>query len=393
MKINISRKSPELLILLMTVGSAVGFAVWINLVNNFAIEKVDFTGAEIGILQSIREIPGFLAFTVIFVLAFIREQKTAYIALLFLGLGTMFTGLIPTNTAFIITTVIMSIGFHYYETISISLSLQWIDKDKTAEFLGKVIAARSAASIVAFALVWLLFKQFNLDYVWVYMVGGGVTVAIVLLCWRYFSVFPDKVYQTKKIILRKRYWLYYALQFMSGARRQIFMVFAGFLLVEKFHFSVAEISLLFIVNSLISIPLAPRIGKLIAKIGERRTLIIEYIGLAVIFVGYAITESALIAVLLYLFDHIFFSMAIALKTYFQKIADPADIASSAGVSFTINHIAAVFIPVLFGFIWLYSSAIVFFAGAMIALVSLALALNMPSKPYAGNEVLLGKFSK
>jgi len=389
---HMSRKSPELLILLMTIGSAVGFAVWMNLVNNFAIERVNFTGAEIGILQSIREIPGFLAFTVVFVLAFIREQKTAYIALLFLGLGTMFTGLIPTNTAFIITTVIMSIGFHYYETISISLSLQWVDKDKTAEFLGKVIAARSAASIVAFTLVWLLFKQFHLDYMWVYMAGGGITVAIVLFCWRYFSVFPDKVHQTKKIILRKRYWLYYALQFMSGARRQIFVVFAGFLLVEKFHFSVAEISLLFIVNSLISIPLAPRIGKLIAKIGERRALIIEYIGLAVIFVGYAITESALLAVLLYLLDHIFFSMAIALKTYFQKIADPADIASSAGVSFTINHIAAVFIPVLFGFIWLYSSAIVFFAGAMIALVSLALALNMPSKPDAGNEVLLGKFS-
>ncbi len=392
MKMNISRKSPELLILFMTVASAIGFAVWMNLVNNFAIERVDFTGAEIGILQSIREIPGFLAFTVIFVLAFIREQKTAYIALLFLGLGTMFTGLIPTNTAFIITTVIMSIGFHYYETISISLSLQWVDKDKTAEFLGKVIAARSAASIVAFALVWLLFKQFHLDFVWVYMVGGGATVAIALFCWRYFSVFPDKVYQTKKIILRKRYWLYYALQFMSGARRQIFMVFAGFLLVEKFHFSVAEISLLFIVNSLISIPLAPRIGKLIAKIGERRALIIEYMGLAVIFVGYAITESALLAVLLYLLDHIFFSMAIALKTYFQKIADPADIASSAGVSFTINHIAAVFIPALFGFIWLYSSAIVFYAGAMIALVSLTLALNIPSKPNAGNEVLLGRFS-
>ena len=179
---------------------------------------------------------------------------------------------------------------------------------------------------------------------------------------------------------------------MGGARRQIFMVFAGFLMVEKFHFSVAEISLLFIVNSLITIPLAPRIGKLIAKIGERRALIIEYIGLAAIFVGYALTESALFAVFLYLLDHIFFSMAIALKTYFQKIADPADIASSAGVSFSINHIAAVFIPVLFGFIWLYSSAVVFYAGAMMALVSLALALNIPSKPNAGNEVLLGRFS-
>ena len=224
------------------------------------------------------------------------------------------------------------------------------------------------------------------------MVGGGATVVIVLFCWRYFIIFPDKVYQTKKIVLRKRYWLYYALQFMSGARRQIFMVFAGFLMVEKFNFSVAEISLLFIVNSLITIPLAPRIGKLIAKIGERKALIIEYIGLAAIFVGYALTQSALFAVILYLLDHIFFSLAIALKTYFQKIADSADIASSAGVSFTINHIAAVFIPAIFGFIWLYSSAMVFYAGAIMALVSLILALNMPSKPNPGNEVLLGRFS-
>ena len=198
-----ARKSPELLILFMTVASAIGFAVWMNLVNNFAIEKVDFTGAEIGILQSIREIPGFLAFTVVFILAFVREQKTAYIALLRLGLGAMFTGLIPTNTAFLITTVVMSIGFHYYETISISLSLQWVEKKHTAEFLGKVIAIRSAASIGAFALVWLLYKQFHLDYVWVYMVGGAVTVAITLFCWRYFLVFPDKVYQTKKNCSKK----------------------------------------------------------------------------------------------------------------------------------------------------------------------------------------------
>ena len=207
-----------MLIFFMTVASAIGFAVWMNLVNNFAIERVNFTGAEIGVLQSIREIPGFLAFTVIFVLAFIREQKTAYIALLLLGLGTMFTGLFPTNMAFIITTLIMSIGFHYYETISISLSLQWVDKDKTAEFLGKVIAVRSAASIATFALIWLLFTQLHLDYVWIYMVGGGATVVIVLFCWRYFIIFPDKVYQTKKIVLRKRYWLYYALQFMRDRK-------------------------------------------------------------------------------------------------------------------------------------------------------------------------------
>jgi len=388
----IDRKSPELLILLMTIGAAISWAVWLNLLNNFAIEKVDFTGAEIGILQSLREIPGFLAFTVILVLAFIREQKLAYISLAILGIGVMVTGLVQTNMTFYLATIVMSVGFHYFETINGSLTLQWIDKDKTAEFLGRVIATRSAASIIAFSLVWLLFQQFNMEFLWIYMIGGGISITIVVFCWRHFSLLPEKVSQTKKIILRKRYWLYYGLQFLSGARRQIFMVFAGFLMVAKFEFSVAEISLLLLANAAINVVIAPKIGRLIHKFGERRALIFEYVGLTFIFVGYGLVESAYVAVFLYIADHLLFSIAIALKTYFQKIADPADIASSAGVSFTINHIAAVFIPVLFGFIWLYSPSLVFFVGSGIALASLLLALNMPSKPYAGNEVLLGRFS-
>jgi len=388
----IARKSPELLILLMTVGSAISWAVWLNLLNNFAIDEIDFTGAEMGILQSLREVPGFLAFTVIFVLAFIREQKLAYISLALLGGGVILTGFVETNMTFYLATIIMSIGFHYFETINGSLTLQWIEKDKTAEFLGRVIATRSAASIIAFSLVWLLFEQFQVAYMWLYLIGGGVCIAIVLFCWQHFSLFPEKVTQTKKIILRKRYWLYYALQFMSGARRQIFVVFAGFLMVEKFDFTVAEISLLLLANAAVNIVIAPKIGRLIHRFGERKALIFEYVGLTFIFAGYAFVESSYLAVFLYIADHLFFSIAIALKTYFQKIADPADIASSAGVSFTINHIAAVFIPVVFGLVWLYSPSLVFLAGAGMAIVSLLLALNMPAKPVAGNEVLLGKFS-
>jgi len=388
MKIN--RKSPEFLILLMTIGSAISWAVWLNLLNNFAIEEIDFTGAEMGILQSVREIPGFLAFTVIFVLAFIREQKLAYISLALLGTGIAITGFVETNMNFYLATIIMSTGFHYFETINGSLTLQWIEKDKTAEFLGRVIATRSAASIVSFSFVWLLYEQFHFSYLWLYLLGGGISVMIVLYCWQNFPLFPEKVSQTKKIILRKRYWLYYALQFMSGARRQIFVVFAGFLMVEKFNFSVAEISLLLLANAAINVFFAPKIGRLIQRFGERKSLIFEYVGLAFIFIGYAFVESGYFAVFLYIADHLFFSIAIALKTYFQKIADPADIASSAGVSFTINHIAAVFIPVVFGLIWLYSPSLVFLAGAGMACFSLLLALNMPSEPTAGNEVLMGK---
>ena len=389
----IKSNSPQFLLLLIAAGSAMSFATWQNLLNNFAIDRAGFGGVEIGILQSLREIPGFLAFTIVFVLLFIREQRMANLSLFILGLGTLLTGFFPSATGFYLTTVLMSVGFHYLETVQNSLTLQWLDKKDAPEFLGKMIATKAAASIVAFGLVWLLFEQLNIDYKWIYFLGGGISISIALFSWLHFSHFPEKVHQSKKLILKKRYWLFYALQFMGGARRQIFVVFAGFLMVQKFGFSVGEISLLFLINASFNIFLAPRIGRFIAKVGERNALIAEYSGLIAIFIGYALVESSSIAVVLYILDHLFFAMAIAQKTYFQKIANPADIASTAGVSFTINHIAAVVIPVIFGAIWITSPSLVFYIGAFFAGISLLLAFNIPNNPHAGNETILGQFGR
>jgi predicted MFS family arabinose efflux permease len=173
---------------------------------------------------------------------------------------------------------------------------------------------------------------------------------------------------------------------MSGARRQIFTVFAGFLLVEKFGYSAADITLLFLVNYLFNFLFAKKIGRFIGQVGERKALIFEYIGLIGVFVGYAFVQSAEWAAALYIIDHLFFALALAIKTYFQKIADPADMASTAGVSFTINHIAAVVIPAAFGIIWLTSPSFVFLAGAVMAGMSLVLSFNIPAKPSENNEV-------
>jgi predicted MFS family arabinose efflux permease len=284
----------------------------------------------------------------------------------------------------------MSIGFHYFYTLERSLTLQWIEKQHTPVIMGRMIAAASVASIVTFGLIWLAFDLAGLDFVWVYLIGGGATVVMALLAWTAFPRFPEVVRQHRHMVVRRRYWLYYALSFMSGARRQIFIVFAGFLMVEKFDYLVEEITLLFLLNAVINIFLAPRIGRLIARWGERRALICEYIGLIGVFVAYAFVENAALAAGLYVVDHMFFAMAIAIETYFQKIADRRDIAATAGVSFTISHIAAVVIPAAFGFVWLISPPAVFLAGAAMAAVSLLLALNVPVRPQPGREVLWGR---
>jgi len=363
-------QTPFVFLAVASVVMSITFAGWLAMLNNFSIEKAAFTGAEIGTLQSLREIPGFLAFTAVFVLLVLTEQVFALLSLCVLSIGVALTGMFPTIYGLYATTVLMSIGFHYYETLNTSLSLQWFNKEETAVKLGKLMSVKSASSLLCYGLIWLGFSFLSASYQILYLFFG--LTGLLLTLWLAIAMpkFPIKHAQHKKIILRKRYSLYYFLTFLAGARRQIFVVFAGFLMVEKFGYSVQQITLLYMINHVINFFLAPKIGAWISKVGEKRSLTIEYTGLAIVFIGYGVVESANVAALLYIIDHLFFAMAIALKTYFQKIADPKDIASNSAVSFSINHIAAVVIPATFGLIWLYDHSLVFYAGAAIAIASL-----------------------
>ncbi|EEZ84236.1 hypothetical protein VMC_09110 [Vibrio alginolyticus 40B] len=385
-------RTPQNFLLLISIIVPIAFSTWMALLNNFVIEKANFDGADIGLLQSVREIPGFLAFTAVFVLLFIREQRFMLVSLAMLTLGTALTGYFPTLYGLLFTTLLMSTGFHYFETLKQSLSLQWLSKEEAPEMLGKFISVGALASLFTYGAIWVSLEQLKLDFKTVYLMAGGLGFVLILVMAFAFPQFKTKVPQNKKLILRKRYWLYYALTFMSGARRQIFTVFAGFLMVEKFGYSAADITLLFLINYVFNFLFAKRIGRFIGVVGERKALMFEYVGLIFVFVGYGLVQTAEWAAALYVVDHLFFALALAIKTYFQKIADPADMASTAGVAFTINHIAAVVIPVTFGVIWLVSPASVFYIGAGMAAVSLLLSLNIPAKPEEGNETRLLKWS-
>jgi predicted MFS family arabinose efflux permease len=380
------KTKPEHFLILIGVAATLAFSVWNALLNNFAIEQAAFTGREIGLLQSLREVPGFLAFTTVFVLLILREQTFALLSLALLGAGVALTGLLPSEYGLYFTTVLMSTGFHYLYTVQQSLTLQWIEKERAPEVLGRLSATSSIAALLAFAVVWLGMEYLDVGFKALYLAAGGAALLITVAAVFLFPRFPQNVPQRKHLLMRRRYWLYYALTFMSGARRQIFIVFAGFLMVEKFGFSAANIALLFLFNHVVNAYLAPKIGRAIIRFGERAALTLEYLGLVLIFTAYAFVDVAWMAVILYVLDHLLFAMAIAIKSYFQKIADPADMASTAGVSFTINHIAAVVIPVSFGIIWLYSPSVVFLAGAAMAALSLLLSRMVPRSPSEGNEV-------
>ena len=384
-------RRPVFLLFLMAATMPIAFSTWYALLNNFVVDVANFDGADIGLLHSVREIPGFLAVGVIAIIIFVREQVLGLISLILLGVATGVTAWFPQMGGILTLTLLSSVGFHYYETVNQSLQLQWISKERAPQLLGWLLAMGSAASLVAFGVIVVTWEWLELSYNVAYMVSGGITVAMAVACVIIYPQFQSPIPQHKTMILRKRYWLYYALQFMAGARRQIFMVFAGFMMVERFGFAVHELTALYLINLAFNMVLGPVFGKVVARFGERNTLIFEYVGLTLVFFAYGgiymFGWGIILAGTLFVIDHLFFSLAFALKTYLQKIADPADIAPTAAVAFTINHIAAVGLPVMLGLVWLISPILVFVMAALMALTSLALAFLIPRHPVAGHETI------
>lgn len=384
-------RRPVTLLFVMALAMPIAFNTWSALLNNFVIEVGDFDGSDNGWLHTVREIPGFLAVGVIAIIIFVREQVLGLVSLILLGVATMMTAYFPSMAGILTITMLSSIGFHYYETVNQSLQLQWLSKARAPQVLGWLMAAGSGATLMAYLLIVLLWEPLNLTFNIVYMISGGLTALIAVFCLFAYPKFESSTPQIKKMVLRKRYWLYYALQFMAGARRQIFIVFAAFMMVEKFGFKVQEVTALFLINLVINIVVGPLVGRAVATLGERFALIFEYVGLTIVFLMYGglywFGWGVLLASILYVVDHILFALALALKTYFQKIADPQDIAPTAAVAFTINHIAAIFLPAGLGYLWLYSPSAVFVVAAAMAITSLLLSLLIPRHPEKGHETV------
>ena len=355
-------------LVLLTISSTLGLEAWLTLFNNFAVEAVGLEGNHIGIIQSIREIPGFLTFLVVFVLLIIKEHRLSALSIVILGLGMAATGLLPTYFGLIFSTLIMSFGFHYFDTTCGSLTLQYFDEKTSPWVFGKLSSLASLTNIGVGILIYCTASLLN--FIQIYLLIGSLILAAGL--WGLFQdpTDSDLVPQHRKMIFRKKYGLYYFLTFMAGARRQIFMAFAVFLMVKEFQFSVREVTTLFVINNVMNYFLFPLIGKGIIRFGERKILSIEYFSLIFIFVAYATVQSKWLIMILYLLDQVFYNFHIAIQTYFQKIGDPKDIASSISVSFTINHIAAMVLPAIGGALWMIDYRIPFIGGAVFSFVSL-----------------------
>jgi MFS family permease len=352
----------------LTISSTIGLQAWMTLFNNFAVEMAGLEGHQIGLIQSGREIPGFLALLAVFFLLIIREHRLSTLSILVTGIGLGATGFFPSMLGLFFTSLIMSFGFHYYETTNQSLTLQYFDMETSPWVFGKLRSLAAASNIGIGIAIYILASL--MSYTQIYVCVGSLIMAAGLWGLTQDPTDQNIVPQRKEMIFRKKYWLFYFLTFMAGARRQIFMAFAVFLMVKKAGFSVQEVTVLFVINNAINYFLSPTIGKAIIRFGERKVLSLEYASLIFIFLSYAMVQSKILLGILYILDHIFFNFAIAIRTYFQKVGDPRDIAPSMAVGFTINHIAAVILPALGGVLWMVDYRIPFVFGACMSVISL-----------------------
>ncbi len=355
-------------LLILVICASAGLQGWMALFTNFAKEVIGVNGFQIGVAQSVREIPGFLTFMVIYIVLFISEYRLAAWSVILMGIGIGATGYLPTFTGLLVTTTIMSIGFHYFETTNKSLTVQYFTRQEAPVVFARLRGYGALANIGVGGIIWLL--AFVLPYkINFLLLGIFICCAGAYMLWRNPAQ-EAPAHAQNRLVLRRGYWLYYVLNFLSGARRQIFIVFAVFLLVEKYRLSVTTIAGIYVVNYALTWLCNPYISRAINTYGEKIVLSLESASLVILFLGYAFIDSVGVAVALYILDSIFFNFAIGLSTYLQKLADPKDLAQTTAVGFTINHISAVVIPLCGGALWLISWRLPFIIGACLTIISL-----------------------
>jgi MFS family permease len=385
---------------------ALGFRLWQSIFNNFAVEELGVRADQIGLIQTMREIPGLMGFLVGVLVLLLAEVRIASLSVVLMGAGIFLTAAARDLAGLIGATLVMSVGFHFFYTSNASAVLLTVGPDEAPKVLGRLNSLGAMAAVLGTLFIFGTLDAWG--YRTLFRVAGAVMVigGLALLP---FSRQPVRAKRTgRRSPVRRRYWLYYALQFLMGSRRHIFTTFAVFLLVREYQVTAQTITLLFLINNLIGTYFHQAFGKIVARFGERRVLTVNFVLLTLVFLGYALvptlgvlerptfqvpgvgfggwvlfpalpaTPGLLILLGLFVADHILFGFSLALHSYFQKIAlGPEEITPNISLGQTINHIAAVIVPLAGGVVWeAVGAQYTFLAGVAIALLSLALTLRM-----------------
>jgi predicted MFS family arabinose efflux permease len=364
-----------LLYLCIAVG-AVGFAmaVQMGLNANFLKDDIGVDGFQIGLLEAIRESCGIWALLFLAVLAGVSEPVVAAIMLAVFAVGIGGYAWAPGYWAVVVMSVVWSQGLHVWMPLPNSMAMALAEPGRTGHRLGQVGAAGSigfgAGLVVSYGLDF-----FGVGMRPMFVVAFAIGLVAAAACLR----IPRKISTERpRIVFRKSYWRYYLLCFLEGWRKQIFVCFAAFLLVERFRAELGLMLLLRIIVRALGAFTSPRVGKLIDRVGERPVLYVYYGFLTVFFIGYATITNKWALCVLFVVDNAFFVFGMALNTYVNKLVPAKERTATLSMGVAMNHLAAVSMPLVGGILWIkLGPAWAFVTGAVAGLLSLVAVSFLP----------------
>jgi len=347
----------------------VGFeGIYMSIYNNFVADDIGVDPEQLGIVESIREMPGFLSAFIAALTMQIPSPVMAGAALLIMAAGIAAFSQIYTVGGLVFWAVFWSVGFHCWAPLQPAMVLSLTEDAGKGKRLGQIWRVRDAAALTGMGLIAIIGRQEILRSMFLI---SGVSIALAAVTILMVSREATKI-KISRLAIKRKYALYYTLSFFQGFRKQIFVIFAIFALIRVYGTSVRAVARLMTINRVANLLFAPLAGRIVDKIGERKALSICYTALTAIFIGYGLAHNRNALYVLYCLDNFVFMLNIGQTTYLNKIAPPEDVRPALSMSVTANHISSVIVPITGGLLWnrLGRYEIVFFAGAGIALLSL-----------------------
>ncbi|MDX2065027.1 MAG: MFS transporter [Fimbriimonadaceae bacterium] len=358
-----------------------GFAMHNGVFQNWFKEAQGARELDLGILESSREVPGLLTALTAGLLAAMAEARVAAIGLAVTAIGIGVTGWMPGIPAVIAISVFWSVGFHLFATMQSPITLTLARGKEGGRHLGRMSSVSAIATICGLGSAWLMAQLLPKGQYLPYFVVSGVLIlggAVALGTLSHHSAGGER----KPIVFRREYGLYYLLSFLEGCRRQIFSIFASFTLIVVFEVPVQNMLALQLLNAVLIALTAPKMGKIIDRYGERGPLMWYAIGLIAVFVGYATSQTVMVLYVLYIVDNVLFTFGNGFTTYLHRIVRPGELTPCVSMGITMNHIAAVTVPVGGAYLWKQSGnyQLPFWVGVVIAVVSLVATRFIPERP-------------
>ncbi len=382
-KIHIRREIKVALLATLFFGAASG--IFTVTFNNYLSEIHHLSAEARGWLEFPRELPGFLMiFVAGMMLTLLRETQMAAMAMLLTAMGALGLGfLTPGTTMLILWIIIWSMGDHVIFTVEGVIGLKLAREGGEGRRLGQFGGARNFGAITGVGIVFLLAKFMGDRYGLFYIIAAGCALMAGVLYLKLKVGRGDK--PSRRLVFKRKYSLFYAISALFGIRKQIFLVFGGWVLVAIHGVDVSTIALLYFIAATLGVVFRPLMGEVIDWLGERFVLAADELLLIVICMCYAFASDILPApydlYLLYsayIFDSILFALRVARTTYLKKIVDdPADITPTISAGITIDHVVAMSLPILSGYIWeAYGFRWVFILAAAIALAGYFVCLQI-----------------